>query len=252
MTIINQVLLDWKSGELHGGTWMTNRGLSLRGALAYCNKEILKKVGPSIFMKGRDDLSWEAVVCFIQQELKTPLHIGGKTALELQGISHYASLSAPNISLISFEKKQLPKWVRELNAKFQLSFRKSSILPHEDFLIDSEVNSLSLKLSCRELAVLELIDTTDLKNDFETVENYMNSLITLRPSVVQSILEQCRSVKAKRVFLYLAEKLELPFYSQLDQSKIDLGSGKRVIAEQGTLNRKYNITVPREHEDNPF
>ena len=81
----------------------------------------------------------------------------------------------------------------------------------------------------------------------------MNGLQTLRPKVVQELLEKCTSVKVKRVFLYIAEKLELPFVKKLDISKIDLGKGKmQVIKENGKLNKKYQITVPRELEENPF
>ena len=47
---------------------------------------------------------------------------------------------------------------------------------------------------------------------FETAENYMAPLMTLRDEVVQDLLERCHSVKVKRVFLYLAEKLKLPVF----------------------------------------
>jgi hypothetical protein len=80
----------------------------------------------------------------------------------------------------------------------------------------------------------------------------MNSLTTLRPDVVQRLLEKCRSIKAKRVFLYLADKLDLPFFQKLDLDKISLGSGKRMIVKGGELNKKYQITVDRDYGENPF
>jgi len=66
------------------------------------------------------------------------------------------------------------------------------------------------------------------------------------------LLEKCRSKKAKRVFLYLADKLKLPFFNQLDLSKISLGTGKRQIVKGGEHNQKYQITVDREHKENPL
>jgi hypothetical protein len=33
---------------------------------------------------------------------------------------------------------------------------------------------------------------------------------------------------------------------KLDRSKVDFGKGKRVIVKAGILDKKYNITVPRQ------
>ncbi|MBU4331192.1 MAG: type IV toxin-antitoxin system AbiEi family antitoxin domain-containing protein, partial [Acidobacteria bacterium] len=55
----------------------------------------------------------------------------------------------------------------------------------------------------------------------------------------------CRSVKVKRLFLYLAEKAAHSWTGSLDVSRINLGKGDRLIAEKGVLDKKYRITVPR-------
>jgi hypothetical protein len=76
----------------------------------------------------------------------------------------------------------------------------------------------------------------------------MEMLNTLRPNVVQALLEQNISVKIKRLFLYMAEKAGHDWFKTLDLSQISLGSGKRLIAKNGLYNNKYQITVPRELE----
>ncbi len=164
----------------------------------------------------------------------------------------YTNMRRPRISLVSYEVKELPSWVYKVSQDFELNFKKSSLLSKEEYLHSQVEQKISVSLSQRELAVLELIDELDLKNGFETVENYMNSLMTLRSSVLQEILENCKSIKVKRVFLYLSEKLELPYFYELNQAKIDIGSGKRVVVEGGKLDKKYNITVESEEEENPF
>jgi hypothetical protein len=45
--------------------------------------------------------------------------------------------------------------------------------------------------------------------------------------------------------MYLAESTEQPWVSKLDLSRVDFGKGKRVIAEGGVFNSKYNISVPK-------
>ena len=66
---------------------------------------------------------------------------------------------------------------------------------------------------------------------------------------MQDLLERCSSVKVKRVFLFLAEKLELPFFLKLKLDDVDIGSGKRVIVKGGKYDAKYLITVPREDDE---
>ena len=72
----------------------------------------------------------------------------------------------------------------------------------------------------------------------------MELLTTLRPKVLQQLLEKCSSVKAKRLFLYMAEKANHPWWKALDTSRIDIGSGRRMIVPKGKFVSKYNITIP--------
>ena len=81
------------------------------------------------------------------------------------------------------------------------------------------------------------------------VYEIMEGLNNLRPASVQALLEACKSVKVKRLFLYLAEKAGHDWFNYLDLKKVDLGSGKRSIVQGGTYVPKYQITVPKELEE---
>lgn len=84
------------------------------------------------------------------------------------------------------------------------------------------------------------------RDAFESAQALMEALPTLRPKVVQSLLESCTSVKVKRLCLYLGDHLALPWRKRLDDSRIDLGTGKRQIVPGGRLDVRYGITVPRD------
>jgi len=73
----------------------------------------------------------------------------------------------------------------------------------------------------------------------------MEALNTLRPNLVQQLLEDCKSIKVKRLFLYMAEKSGHSWFNYLDLKRISLGGGKRVIAKNGVYNTKYQITLPK-------
>lgn len=253
MSKLNQVLLDWKPGDIHGAEWLRSRGIDQRLAYSYYEDGYLEKIGPGVFARKVDEVNPYGVVRFLQQELELKVHISGRTALELQGHSHYVALgSKTRVYLTSYEGKAFPTWIKKLEKNFEFVFKKSSLLGQENFLTNHNESGFELKISTRELAALELIETLDLSGSLETAENYTQSLLTLRPDVLQKVLEQCNSIKAKRVFLYLADKLNLPWFKKIKKEKLDLGIGKRVIVKGGELNKKYQITVDREYGENPF
>jgi hypothetical protein len=85
-------------------------------------------------------------------------------------------------------------------------------------------------------------------DDIDYVYQLMEGLTTFRPYVVQELLENCRSVKVKRLFLWCAETIGHDWFSRLDTQKIDLGKGKRQIYQGGQFNQHYQITVPKQGE----
>ena len=74
----------------------------------------------------------------------------------------------------------------------------------------------------------------------------MEGLTTLRPQIVQDLLEQCRSIRVKRLFLYMAEKAGHDWYKRLDHAKLDLGKGTRSIVKGGVYVEKYALNLPEE------
>lgn len=254
MLKINQILLNWKSGEVHSLRWLGKYGVDRKLAYKYCKSGYLNKLASGVFIKANDQAKPYAVIRYLQKELGLKLHVSGRSALDLQGHGHYLSLNEnTKINLTSYESRTFPKWLNKHRGHFEVSFRKSSLIRDERYLTEHEgPGGFKVMISSRELAIMELIDNFDLSNSLESVENYIESLGTIRSHVLQELLEECQSVKVKRVFLYVSEKLNLPYFKKLDLSKISLGIGKRVVVEGGSFNKKYNITVDRAIEENPF
>ena len=65
----------------------------------------------------------------------------------------------------------------------------------------------------------------------------------MRADVVQSLLEQCASVKGKRLFLHLAEKHHHAWFKSLDLAGVTLGSGKRMLFAGGRLEAISNSII---------
>ena len=94
-------------------------------------------------------------------------------------------------------------------------------------------------------AALELVDQLADRESFDQVDEMFGGLVSLSPRRMQHLLEACRSIKAKRLFLFYAERHNHAWFKKLDRRSIDLGTGKRAIAEGGRYDPNYQITVPK-------
>ncbi len=107
------------------------------------------------------------------------------------------------------------------------------------------MGAFEIALSSPERAVLELLSLVPHEESFEEAGLLMEGLNTLRPKLVQTLLENCRSVKVKRLFLYLAEKHSDPWVKKIDSVRVNLGKGKRSLFKGGHFDSKYQISIPK-------
>ena len=74
----------------------------------------------------------------------------------------------------------------------------------------------------------------------------LEGLSNLRPKVLQELLEKCKSIKAKRLFLFMAYKANHQWLDYVDQTRIELGTGDRILVKSGVYNSKFKISIPKE------
>jgi hypothetical protein len=51
------------------------------------------------------------------------------------------------------------------------------------------------------------------------------------------------------MFLYLADQAKHPWRAELQDQRIELGSGKRSLVSEGKFDARYQITVPTDSAD---
>ena len=71
-----------------------------------------------------------------------------------------------------------------------------------------------------------------------------SKMTSLRPQRVGMLLRHCRSIKAKRLFLALAERHAHAWLAHVPMEGVDLGTGKRSLVPGGRLDPTYQITLP--------
>ena len=167
-------------------------------------------------------------------------------------MGHYLSLGKEtSVLLVSDGAERLPAWFPgkewgvEIEHRCVQLFDCSENLP----LTVVEHRGFSLRLSPPERAAFEMLYCVDGNSAFDHARTVFDGLAALRPQEVQKLLEACRSVRVKRLFLWMARDCVHPWLKYVDLDRVDLGSGKRVVYEGGELDRELLITVPRRKED---
>ena len=214
-------------------------------------------------------LRWQHVVVSLQTVLRRPIAVGGRTALELEGLAHYASDRMPR-EIHLYSEGAMPSWLAKVrtDAEFVLhngrklfgmtpiadAISRRQEAAYGDGLDDSMHGGLvwrhfgngewPMALSMPERAILELMDELPARETFHQVDMLMEGLVNLSPSRVQGLLSDCPSVKVKRLFLWFAERSGHQWFERLDHGAVDLGRGKRMLVRGGKLDPKYQITVP--------
>lgn len=110
-------------------------------------------------------------------------------------------------------------------------------------------NGVDILVSTPERAFMEALYLSPTYYSLMDIYYVMEMLTTLRPKMIQQLLESCSSVKVKRPFLYMAEKANHQWFRALKISEIDLGDGKRSLSKGGVYDSKYRITIPVELKD---
>jgi hypothetical protein len=153
--------------------------------------------------------------------------------------------------LFSQPGKHLPVWFKEYDWPVDYYCTTTNLFPDNlpSSFTESKYKDINITISALERAFLEMLHLIPEQQGFDEALQITKSLTTLRPDLLQNLLENCRSIKVKRLFMYMSEKENHFWFGDLNLDKIDLGSGKRMVIKNGYLDKKYNITVPRTSEN---
>ena len=217
----SQDLIQWyrKSG------WVKNLG---RGAYCFQNSAC------SLF----------DAVSAVNSQTDFRLHFGGKSALqEFYGVSHFSLMKDSAKELfVDSEDKKLPSWFTG-NFADEVLLRQTDFLKSDCGIEEVEYQQKVLKVSSKERCFLELLYSMPEMTTSVEAKEILELLPTFRPKVLQSLLENCSSIKVKRLFFYLSQKVNHSWLKYIDKDKINLGSGIREIEKGGTFIKEFEIVI---------
>jgi hypothetical protein len=246
-TKINRLMQTTPKGLVLLSPWLASKGYPYELQQRYRTGGWLKSIGKGAMVKTGDSLVLSGAITALQKQANLNVHIGGRSALELLGVAHYLQVNTQETTVFVENKTSLPLWFTNnqwsTNPKiFTVSLFKES----ETGLTDFQDGELTMKISNAVCAMMECLSLCP--NQFPLTEAYelMEGLTSLRPTQVQTLLEQCKSIKVKRLFLYFAESVGHSWLKYIDTKQIDLGSGVRSLANEGTFVSKYQLVLPKE------
>lgn len=246
---INQLLKQWPHGTVATTSWLHEHGVSRQLARRYRESGWLQPMGHGAFLRvGNPPIEWFGAVYALQTQLNLTLHPGAGTALSLSGLGQNLPLGDKAvIALFSDRRERLPAWFTRYAWSARLAHHSPTLFGTSEpvGLTTVKHGEFSLRMSTPERAILELLHLATTNDAITHAVDLMSGLSTLRPQVLQSLLENCRSVKVKRLFLWLAETAGHEWFNRLTVARVDLGKGKRSLYRGGRFDPKYQITVPK-------
>ena len=242
---LEQIVPD---GQIVNRKWPYNKGYGRSIIDYYLRSGKLESVARGVYRRPGPPLKWQHLF-YSLSELGYTHHIGGKSALDLQDYIHHISYGNKQKIISLFGDKKLPSWINEINTDIKfVSFAQKGFvkLPKDSFTTITFGHwDWKLKLSSTELALFELLSLVKEEIDFLIADEYFKSATMLNPKLLNTLLQMCTHIQIKRLFLWFSNRHSHQWSINIDQNNIELGSGKRAVVKGGVLDKRYNITIPK-------
>lgn len=214
-SLLNRLETELPEGLLASTAWFRGHGFSRQLLNHYVNAGWLEQPARGVYKRARGQLTWQMVVVSLQTLMKHPVVVGGRTALELQGHSHYLTFDSRAVHL--YGTRALPHWVHAL--KLGVTFHhhndcklfrnepihraltslstnlKTGEAMNTDPIHGEVFNAVPwgqwnwpLTMSTIERAYLELLDDVPNKVSFDMADKLMEGMATLSPRRLQKLL----------------------------------------------------------------
>lgn len=247
----NQLMEKLPYGAVVTQAWLDDHGVISDKARRLASSGWLVRVGHGAYARASDPLRWEGGVFGLQYgqlPIDPGVWPGGATGLAMAGNTHYLSFTRESVQLFGRPGLRLPRWFASNLWGVDLSYSGADLFEQSeptDFEEYHPVEAYTIKVSSPERSVLEWLHVLPDELLFgDLVVDTFTGLGNLRPARLQSLLQRCRSVRVKRVFMVLARHAQHAWYARLDTGLIELGKGKRQLWVGGKLDSEFLITVP--------
>ncbi|MCY4161348.1 MAG: type IV toxin-antitoxin system AbiEi family antitoxin domain-containing protein [Flavobacteriaceae bacterium] len=229
-------------------SYLKKQGIPNSSIQSYYKKGQIKSLGYGAWYFGEGKPNLFEGISALQYQSRVPVHIGGLSSLILQGKTHYVYLNPKIIELFTPIEVDLPQWFLNHHWDIEIDYVRTSFLPKGLGLHGYQKDNISILKSSKERAYFESLYLTPKRSDLYEVFQNMEMLWGNKVDIplIQQLLENCRSIKVKRLFLCFADYINHSWFQKLDLEKIYLGKGYCDVIHGGTYEPKYKVSIPSE------
>lgn len=241
---INNLLMNSYPGGLLFSEGLKKQGYSDQLLKQYRNSGWLTSLSKGVMYRSGDSLSALAALASCQEQTGKKYRIAAHSALELSGYYHFVPMGKPQLMVASNEAR-MPQWAKSDLFDMTIKFFTTSAF---DLIQEQTIrqNNYTVQASTPELAFMECLLLAPNRYSFMDLFYIVEQLTALRPAKVQQLLESTNNMTVKRMFLYMAEKANYPWFQAIDFSRINIGTSIIQLCKGGVYISKYKITIPRE------
>lgn len=245
---IKNLILKNNRGGLFFSAWLKENGYSDQLVDKYRKSGWLTALSKGVMYRSGDELDSYKVMESYNEQLKKHFHIAAHSALEFWGFNHFIPMGKPVLMVGHPLNEVVPAWLKNSEFDDTLKFFSTETFKSPEIYVADQGYPHLLE-SSPEQAFLECLLLAPRQYAYMDLFYLMEQLTTLRPSVLQRLLETTGNLKVKRMFLYMAEKAGHDWFYLLNTEKIELGTAKHKLVDGGVYVPKYKITVPKELHD---
>jgi len=242
---LNQLLQHWQSGGLFFSSWLKKNGYSDQLMQQYRKSGWFSLLSKGVMYRTGDKPSSYLAISSYNTQMNKKFYVGAHSALELAGFNHYVPMGKTVLMIGHPKQDKVPDWMMNTDSEYELKFFSTKIFARPQ-LTTFNKGDCKILTSVPEQAFLECLLLAPNQYAYIDLFYIMEQLTTFRSEVVQQLLENTYNIKIKRLFLYMAQKAGHDWFDRLDRSKIELGTGKQKLADNGVYLPEYLITIPKE------
>ena len=241
---INSLLMNILPGGLLFSESLKKQGYSDQLLKQYRKSGWLTSLSKGVMYRRGDTLSALAALASCQKQTDKKFRVAAHSALELSGYYHFVPMGKPQL-MVAGKEQRVPQWAKSDLFDMTITFFTTSTFKQIQEQNISQ-NGYNILASTPEQAFMECLLLAPNRYSYMDLYYIMEQLTALHPAKVHELLETTNNLSVKRMFLYMAEKANYPWFKAIDWGKIDLGSSKIQLTKGGVYISKYKITIPKE------